>query len=123
MRRGPEHRQSFLSLSLTREAGADAAVPGIAIPDTLKQVQDGPSGKEVKCTLDRDTIMAIQTPQAFNRKMLEAAHADTREATDDAALIEAIGGTVEVVPGDATAIKITEPSDLVIAAELMGLNQ
>lgn len=67
--------------------------------------------------------MAIQTPQAFNRKMLEVAHADSREATDDAALIEVIGGTVEVVPGEATAIKITEPSDLVIAAELMGLNQ
>ena len=113
----------FESVINAVEAGADAAVPGIAIPDTLKQVQDGPSGKEVKCTLDRDTIMAIQTPQAFNRKMLEAAHADTREATDDAALIEAIGGTVEVVPGDATAIKITEPTDLVIAAELMGLNQ
>ena len=46
-----------------------------------------------------------------------------REATDDAALIEAIGGTVEVVPGDATAIKITEPSDLVIAALFRGLNQ
>ncbi len=113
----------FESVINAVEAGADAAVPGLAVPDTLKQVQDGPRGKEVKCTLDRDTIMAIQTPQAFNRKMLEVAHADSREATDDAALIEVIGGTVEVVPGEATAIKITEPSDLVIAAELMGLNQ
>lgn len=113
----------FRSVIHAVEAGADAAVPGLAVSDTLKQVQDGPKGKEVKSTLDRDTIMAIQTPQAFNRQMLEAAHADTREATDDAALIEAISGTVEVVPGDVRAIKITEPSDLVIAAELMGLNE
>ena len=113
----------FRSVIDAVEAGADGAVPGLAVPDTLKQVQHGPRGKEVISTLDRDTIMAIQTPQAFDRKMLEAAHADTEEATDDAALIEAIGGFVEVVPGDAKAIKITEHTDLAIAAELMGLNQ
>jgi len=105
------------------KAGADAAVPGLAVTDTLKQVKDGPGGKEVTLTVDRDTIMAIQTPQAFDRKMLEAAHIDTREATDDAGLIEAIGGTVKVVPGDVSAIKITTQSDLAIAAELMGLNK
>ena len=105
------------------KAGADAAIPGLAVTDTLKQVKDGPGGKEVVSTMDRDTTTAVQTPQAFDRKMLEAAHLDTQEATDDAGLLEAIGGTVKVVPGDVAAIKITTQSDLAIAAELMGLNK
>ena len=105
------------------KAGADAAIPGLAVTDTLKQVKDGPGGKEVVSTMDRAPTAAVQTPQAFDRKMLEAAHLDTREATDDAGLLEAIGGTVKVVPGDVAAIKITTQSDLAIAAELMGLNK
>ena len=104
------------------QAGADAAVPGLAVHDTLKRVIDTPSGKEVTETLDRDTLMAIQTPQAFKRQMLEAAHAHGEDATDDAGLVEAIGGTVNVVAGELAAIKITTPNDLNVAAELMGLN-
>ena len=104
------------------QAGADAAVPGLAVHDTLKRVIDTPSGKEVTETLDRDTLMAIQTPQAFKRQMLEAAHAHGHDATDDAGLVEAIGGTVNVVAGELAAIKITTPNDLNVAAELMGLN-
>ena len=104
------------------QAGADAAVPGLAVHDTLKRVIDTPGGKEVTETLDRDTLMAIQTPQAFRRKMLETAHARGEDATDDAGLVEAIGGTVNVVAGELAAIKITTPNDLNVAAELMGLN-
>ncbi len=113
----------YQSVIETVKAGAEAAIPGLAVTDTLKQVKDGPGGKEVVSTMDRETITAAQTPQAFDRKMLEAAHADTQEATDDAGLVEAIGGTVKVVPGDVAAIKITTQSDLAIAAELMGLNK
>jgi 2-C-methyl-D-erythritol 4-phosphate cytidylyltransferase len=54
--------------------------------------------------------------------MLEKAHAGGGQATDDAGLVEAIGGTVMVVPGDAAAIKITHPSDISIVAQLMGLD-
>jgi len=104
------------------QAGADAAIPGLAVIDTLKRVIDTPTGKEVKETVDRDTLMAIQTPQAFKRHVLEVAHARGEEATDDAGLVEAIGGTIHVVPGELNAIKITTPKDLNIAAELMGLN-
>ena len=104
------------------QAGADAAIPGLAVNDTLKRVIDTPNGKEVEETVDRDTLMAIQTPQAFKRQMLEAAHAHGQDATDDAGLVEAIGGTVKVVPGELAAIKITTPNDLNVAAELMGLN-
>ena len=104
------------------QAGADAAVPGLAVHDTLKRVIETPSGKEVTETVDRDTLMAIQTPQAFKRQMLEAAHAHGEDATDDAGLVEAIGGTVNGVAGEVAAIKITTPNDLNVAAELMGLN-
>ena len=110
---------------LTIEAvlgGADGAVPGLPVTDTLKQVVDAPVGKKVEATVDRNTLMAIQTPQAFSRRMLEKAHADGGQATDDAGLVEAVGGIVMVVPGDPVASKITCPSDLIVVAQLMGLD-
>tara|TARA_Y100001970_G_scaffold31798_2_gene39646 strand:- start:34622 stop:35278 length:657 start_codon:yes stop_codon:yes gene_type:complete len=104
------------------QAGADAAIPALPVVDTLKRVVDTPNGLEVKATVDRADLMAIQTPQAFKRQILEAAHESGDEATDDSGLVEAIGGTVNIVPGEVAAIKITTPKDLHIAAELMGLN-
>ena len=53
-----------------------------------------------------------KTPQAFVADLLRRAHAAGREATDDAALVEALGGTVRVVPGDPRNLKITTPADL-----------
>jgi len=104
------------------KAGADAAIPALPVVDTLKRVVDTPNGLKVQATVDRAALMAIQTPQAFRRQILEAAHESGDEATDDAGLVEAIGGTVNIVPGELAAIKITTPMDLHIAAELMGLN-
>ena len=60
-------------------------------------------------TLDRSELVTVQTPQAFRRDVLERAHAAHDDATDDAALVEAIGGTVVVVAGDSHNVKITEP--------------
>ena len=103
------------------KAGADAAVPALPVVDTLKRVVETPTGIKVKETVDRADLMAIQTPQAFKRQILEVAHESGDEATDDAGLVEAVGGTVNIVPGELAAIKITTPQDLDIAAELMGL--
>ena len=103
------------------KAGADAAVPALPVVDTLKRVVETAHGIKVKETVDRADLMAIQTPQAFKRQILEAAHESGDEATDDAGLVEAVGGTVNIVPGELAAIKITTPQDLDIAAELMGL--
>jgi 2-C-methyl-D-erythritol 4-phosphate cytidylyltransferase len=69
-------------------------------------------------TLDRSTLVAVQTPQAFRADILRDAHAGSAGATDDAALVEAIGGTVIVIDGESTNIKITGPNDLAIAAIL-----
>ena len=90
------------------KAGADGAVPGIAISDTIKRVSQG----MVVETLNRNELVAVQTPQAFNATKLRDAHLAGGDATDDAGLIEAIGGTVMVVQGDALNQKITEGSDL-----------
>ena len=95
--------------------GADGAVPGLAVADTLKRVDD----VRVTATVDRVGLVAVQTPQAFAADMLRAAHASGGEATDDAALVEELGGTVVVVPGDPRNIKVTGPADLMIAAALL----
>jgi 2-C-methyl-D-erythritol 4-phosphate cytidylyltransferase len=98
------------------DAGADGAVPGIALADTVKRVD----GHRVTATVDRDDLVAVQTPQAFRADVLRAAHGARPEATDDAALVEALGGTVVVVEGDRRNFKITSPDDLFVARALVG---
>ncbi len=98
-------------------AGADAAVPGVAVADTIKRVD--PTGGQVLETLDRPALRAIQTPQAFAAAVLRRAHAGGADATDDAALVEAIGGRVVVVDGDPANLKITGPDDLERAEALL----
>ena len=95
--------------------GADGAVPGLAVTDTLKRVDD----VRVTATVDRLGLVAVQTPQAFAAGILRAAHASGAEATDDAALVEALGGTVVVVPGDPRNLKVTGPADLMVATALL----
>jgi 2-C-methyl-D-erythritol 4-phosphate cytidylyltransferase len=93
--------------------GADAAIPGIEVTDTIKVVApDGEGVMSVIDTPDRATLVAVQTPQAFRAKALRAAHAAGGEATDDAAMIERSGGRVVVVDGDLMNRKITVPEDL-----------
>jgi 2-C-methyl-D-erythritol 4-phosphate cytidylyltransferase len=96
-------------------AGADAAVPALPVVDTLKQVDGG----RVVATVDRDGLVAVQTPQAFRAAALRAAHAAGGVASDDAALVEAAGGSVVVVPGDPSNLKLTTPEDLAQAAWVM----
>lgn len=95
--------------------GADGAVPGIAVADTIKAVDDG----VIVETLDRSRVVAVQTPQAFRAHVLRAAHADSRDASDDAGLVEAAGGRVVVVEGDPANAKITTNHDLLVARALI----
>lgn len=97
-------------------AGADAAIPVVALTDTVKQVVDG----RVVGTPDRAGLVAVQTPQAFRAMTLRAAHEGGAEATDDAALVEQVGGTVLVVPGNPGNLKITHAHDLAVAEVLLG---
>ena len=92
-------------------AGADGAIPGLALADTVKRVRCG----RVVDTLDRSELVAVQTPQAFRAEVLRRAHADAPEATDDAGLLEALGLNVVVVPGEYHNLKLTSPDDLATA--------
>jgi 2-C-methyl-D-erythritol 4-phosphate cytidylyltransferase len=101
-------------------AGADAVVPAVPVADTIKRVDRG--GRVVE-TVPREQLRAVQTPQAFRRQVLAAAHAaalgDTSAATDDAGLVERLGVRVQVVPGSPEAFKVTRPIDLVFAEALL----
>lgn len=104
-------------IDAARLGNSDAVVPAIAVTDTLKIVD----GDIVVETVDRRQLAAVQTPQAFRLKLLREAHLidPDDDATDDAGLIERIGGTVTVVPGDRTNIKITYDGDLELAERLI----
>ena len=96
------------------DQGADAAVPGVTVTDTIKIIDES---SVVSATPDRSRLVAVQTPQAFRYRSLVTAHSSNAEATDDAALIEATGGRVVVVEGSADNRKITVPDDLVWARQ------
>ena len=107
---------------LAAAAGTGAATCGLAVRETVKRVRDaGPPGGEplVDATLDRAGLWLIQTPQAFRRELLWEAHDKARRdgytGTDDAVLVERLGGRVAVVPGLPQNIKITTPADLRVA--------
>lgn len=99
-------------------AGADGAVPGLPISDTVKRVQSVGTVTLITSTEARDELVTVQTPQAFARDALVRAHANEDDATDDAALVEAQGGRVVVVPGELENVKITVPGDLALAASI-----
>ncbi len=96
--------------------GHPTVVPGLAVTDTIKVVD--PQG-HVLATPDRDSLRGIQTPQGFLREVLEHAHANGGYATDDAGLVEQIGGHVRVVDGDPRALKVTSALDLAVATTLL----
>jgi len=90
-------------------AGADGAVPGLPVVDTIKFID---AANIVKSTPDRNQLVAVQTPQAFRAKALRQAHQNNPEGTDDSTLVETSGGKVVVVMGDPLNRKITTPEDL-----------
>jgi 2-C-methyl-D-erythritol 4-phosphate cytidylyltransferase len=92
--------------------GADGVVPGLPLADTVKRVEGG----LVVETVDREALVAVQTPQAFTAAALRAAYAGDRPlaATDCASLVEACGGRIRVVDGNVRLLKITTASDLAL---------
>ena len=90
-------------------AGADGAVPGLPVVDTIKFID---STNTVMSTPDRRQLVAVQTPQAFRAKQLRQAHENNPEGTDDSTLVEARGGKIVVITGDPLNRKITTPEDL-----------
>ena len=100
----------FTQVVAAVRGGAAAVVPGIAVVDTIRRRSGG--------VVDRDELVAVQTPQGFDAATLRAAHDSGNEATDDAGLVEGHGHAVVVVEGVRENIKITNPEDLAIALTL-----
>lgn len=96
-----------------------AAVPVLAIEDTVKEVREG----RVAGTVDRTVLARAQTPQGFRfevlKKALEAARRDRFYGTDEAALAERLGIPVTAVAGDPRNVKITTQVDMNIAEALL----
>ncbi len=91
--------------------GGDAVVPTIPVSDSLRRTDGGP--------VDRSNLVAVQTPQGFSAAMLRRAHESEPEASDDASLVDALGGNVVLVDGEVTNIKLTNPSDITVANALL----
>jgi 2-C-methyl-D-erythritol 4-phosphate cytidylyltransferase len=104
-------------VAAARQVGA--AVPGLAVADTLKETN---SERRVVRTLGRTAVVAVQTPQGFQRDVLLRAYAwaaaNPVSATDDAGLVEASGGPVAVVAGEPENFKLTTPWDFSLAEML-----
>ncbi len=100
--------------------GEKAVIPVLPVIDTIKAVD---SNGYVISTHDRTELRAVQTPQGFHTQTLKSAHSSSQDATDDAGLVEALNIPVKVVVGEERAFKITVPSDLISAQQiLLGAN-
>jgi len=101
--------------------GVDGVVPGMPVKETLKEVDI--KKRIVLSTVKREKLWTIQTPQIFPFKVIkkayDKAYADGFHATDDAALVERIGGKIKIIPGSPFNIKITTPEDFDVAECLL----
>ena len=110
------------ALERLERSSADAVIAAAPVSDTIKEV--GSDGVTVTRTLERGRLWAVQTPQVFRRAALEGALLDAGDdvlaaATDDAWLVEQAGGVVEVVESSPANLKITTPTDLMLAELLL----
>ena len=109
--------QSILEQGLQKVGKTGAAIPVIPVTDTVKRLND--IGR-VETTLPRKNYKFSQTPQFFDLALIRKAHRKIiKDVTDDASMIEMIGGEVEVFDGDIENLKITTSNDLVIAQNIL----
>jgi 2-C-methyl-D-erythritol 4-phosphate cytidylyltransferase len=117
---GPGVVDRLLELLLAAGPGVAGVVPGVAVVDTIRQVDDDQRSVGI---VDRDQLRAKQTPQLFVREVLEEAHrlavARGIEAGDDSSLVELAGHRVQIVPGDPENLPVTTALDLVVAETLL----
>lgn len=96
-----------------------ASAPGVPVKDTIKVV----AGAFIQETPDRNSLVAIQTPQVFAKELymqaLLTAQKSGRDYTDDCKLMEALGARVFVTPGTYENLKLTTPEDIAIAESLL----
>lgn len=114
----PELVQRVVATAV-RYPSAAGVVPALPVSDTTKVAENG----IVLETLDRAKLYAAQTPQAFRlgvlRRVYTGSEERLRDATDDASLVEKVGGRVLLVAGEKTNIKLTSPEDLILAEAIL----
>ncbi|WP_347548114.1 2-C-methyl-D-erythritol 4-phosphate cytidylyltransferase [Pseudalkalibacillus hwajinpoensis] len=97
----------------------DGAIVAVPVKDTVKQVDD----LTVQKTIDRSSLWAVQTPQAFRLSVIKEIHKWAEEneiiGTDDASLVEMNGRAVHVIQGDYWNVKLTTPEDLIFARAIL----
>jgi 2-C-methyl-D-erythritol 4-phosphate cytidylyltransferase len=109
--------EAVITRGLFEVGRTGACVAALPARDTIKRVD---ADHQVIETPPREQLWTVQTPQLFRRTLvLEALAATEDDATDEAALIERIGGTVRVFEGEASCFKITTPDDLELARALL----
>jgi 2-C-methyl-D-erythritol 4-phosphate cytidylyltransferase len=115
----PLARPELFAACLAAAERAGAAIAAIPVADTLKRVAEG----AITATIARAGLWQAQTPQAFHRPILIAAHdraaSEKTTATDDADLAERNGATVEVVDSAAPNLKVTTQADLAMAEAIL----
>ncbi len=116
-----------LVAELVANPEAEAIIAAAPVTDTVKKVHvgfpldsNGKSTRIISETLDRSELWGAQTPQVFRTEALRSALRSARTATDEAMLIEAVGGTVLVHDPGVANLKVTTPVDLRVAELLLG---
>jgi len=113
--------ETLIDRGLVAAGESGAAVPGIPVADTIKVVDDY---SQVVDTPIRDTLRAVQTPQIFERELIARAHTEvSSDVTDDAMMVEMVGGKVAIFEGSTQNIKITTPEDLITAQQILSKRQ
>jgi 2-C-methyl-D-erythritol 4-phosphate cytidylyltransferase / 2-C-methyl-D-erythritol 2,4-cyclodiphosphate synthase len=112
--------REIIAATIEAAAADGAAIAAVPVIDTIKTSQ---GGRFVDSTPDRRQLYAVQTPQTFQRKIIECAferaHADNYVGTDDASLVERLGIPVRIVMGSYQNLKVTTPADIAILEALM----
>lgn len=115
--------EQVIALAVDKAMETGAAAPIVQLKDSIKRIKNG----KIIENVNRDAIVAVQTPQVFDKDLLKAALTKAIETgasfTDDCSAVEAIGMTVSVTQGSYENIKITTPEDILVAeALLLGRN-
>jgi len=113
--------RDVLDAVIAAARAGEGAVPALPVADTLKRSDDG---GHVALTVPRDGLWRAQTPQGFPRELIARAHAHAKAdgvvGTDDAFLVERLGGAVRLVAGDPRNMKVTTADDLALAEVIAG---
>lgn len=114
----PFVERDIIDAVIARAREGTAACAAIPVTDTIKEAESEHPAIVAR-TLPREHLWRAQTPQGFPRPLLALAHAEARRlglaASDDAALVERVGGKVHLVPDSPRNFKVTTPDDLLLA--------